>query len=110
MPRASVQIPGPMNGPKWFLVVTIWLLIVFALAGLASGLNKQWTPPGDPTPNLGDREDQCEFLNLTPNSQSGVVLEIQNPWSNAGYLLAGLTILFCSARPLGLAVGIELVV
>jgi hypothetical protein len=48
------------------------------------------------------RKDQCE----SPNYSSAVV-EPQNTWSNFGYLLAGLLILFRGPRLLGAAVGIN---
>jgi hypothetical protein len=95
---------GSMNAAKWRWVLAIWLCTVFGVAALAAALHHPWTPPGEP-PNLGNRLDQCEALNLLPNSQSGIILEVQNTWSNAAYLLVGLLILACSTRPLGLSLG-----
>jgi Ceramidase len=48
------------------------------------------------------RKDQCESPNY-----SSIVVESQNTWSNFGYLLAGLLILFRAPRILGSAVGIN---
>jgi hypothetical protein len=99
------------NGAKWLLVLTIWLLIVFTIAAVVSGVHHQWKPAGDnasdPTKN---RDDQCEALNVVPGTNAGTILEPQNTWSNIGYLLAGLLILFCSYRPMGKAIGLQLVI
>ena len=102
----TVQIPGPINPAKFLLVAVIWLLIVFGFAGVTSGLNKQWTPPN----GTANRGDQCEEISLTPGTSTGTVLEHENTWSNAGYLLAGLLVLFCTCRPLGYYVGAMLCV
>jgi hypothetical protein len=92
-----------MDWGKLFVVFTIWLLVLGVFAGLSIA-TKPWV-----SPVTGDRQDQCEDLNYTnPAKHEGKVFEIQNTWSNAGYLFAGLLILFCSSKPLGLAVGAQL--
>ncbi|MCU1329016.1 MAG: hypothetical protein JWN34_4386 [Bryobacterales bacterium] len=112
MSDQTVQIPGPMaSAAKWLLVVVIWCLVLAAVGGVVLAVHHQWTPSGanatDPTKN---RDDQCEELNVAPGTNAGTVLEVQNTWSNAGYLLAGMLILFCSYRPMGKAVGLQLVI
>jgi hypothetical protein len=113
----SVQIPGVISSAKFLLVSVIWLLIVFAVAGVISAKDYQWMPPHDLLYDgngvlLTDlnRSDQCEQLNFKPGTLAGAVLEPQNTWSNAFYLLAGMLILACTKRPLGYLVGIQLCV
>jgi hypothetical protein len=117
----ALQIPGVINSTKFLLVGAIWLLIVFAVAGVVSGIDHQWTPPHCvlytcPKPPEIDklktppfnRGDQCEKLNFTDDTMAGAVLEPENTWSNAFYLLAGMLVLVCTKRPLGYLVGITL--
>jgi hypothetical protein len=113
----SIQVPGVISSSKFLLFGVIWLLIVFAVAGVISGVNHQWTPPPDllydSTGALKtdlNRSDQCEALNFKPGTLAAAVLEPENTWSNAGYLLAGILILVCTKRPLGYLVGIQLCV
>jgi len=108
----TVQIPGPMNPAKFLLVLVLWLFIVLPFAGVVITLHKQWTPPQDilDLKDHENREDQCEALNYRSGTRAGTVLEPQNTWSNVFYLLAGMTILFCTSRPLGYLVGAMLCV
>jgi hypothetical protein len=111
-----MAVPGPMSWPKLFLGLTIWLLIVFSFGALSLGSHKTWTwnpsppPPGSPV-DL-NRGDQCEKLNyishVDSTSYTAKIFEIQNTWSNAAYLLAGILILLCSRKSLGLALGANL--
>jgi hypothetical protein len=112
----SIAVPGPMSWGKLFLALTTWLLAVFFLGALSLGSHKTWTwnpptpPPGKPV-DL-NREDQCEKLNYVSHvdstSYTAKVFEVQNTWSNAAYLLAGILILLCSRKSLGLALGANL--
>jgi hypothetical protein len=106
----TVQIPGPISWAKFLLVSVLWLLVVFAFAGVTISFHKQWTPPANELKDHGNRADQCESLNFRPGTNAGTVLEPQNTWSNVFYLLAGMTILFCTCRPLGYVVGVQLCV
>jgi hypothetical protein len=113
----ALQVPGVINSTKFLVVGVIWLLIVFAVAGVISGIDHQWMPPHDLLYDSKDvlktdlnRGDQCEALNFKPGTLAGTVLEPENTWSNAGYLLAGMLILVCTKRPLGYLVGIQLCV
>jgi hypothetical protein len=113
----SPQIPGVINLAKFVLVGVIWLLIVFAVAAVISGIGHLWMPPHDLLYDSNNvlktdlnRGDQCEALNFKPGTLAGTVLEPENTWSNAGYLLAGMLILVCTKRPLGYLVGIQLCV
>jgi hypothetical protein len=100
-----MQVPGPLGWGKLGVVLTVWLLVLCLFGGLSLA-TKAWVSPVS-----RDRQDQCEALNYTnPAKNEGKVFEIQNTWSNAGYLLAGILILFCSSKPLGLAVGFQLCV
>jgi hypothetical protein len=69
----------------------IGLIVVFLLA-----IDSTWTVP----PEAQHRQDQCEELHV-----DSLVLEPQNTWSNVGYLLAGLLVLYRSGTLRGAAVG-----
>jgi Ceramidase len=103
--QLTLQVPGPLSGPKFLFVAVIWLLIVFGFAAVTTGVNRQWT-----TGNTNNRSDQCEALNYKGDTMAGTVLEPQNAWSNIFYLLAGMLVLFCTRRPMGYVVGIQLCV
>jgi hypothetical protein len=92
--------PGPVSRAHWRRVLAGWVISVAAIAAFVAALHQRWTPP-----KSGNRPDQCEALHLEPGSGSGTVLEVENTWSNAAYLLAGLLILSCAARPLGWSLG-----
>ena len=103
-----VQIPGTLNFAKFFLFAVIVLMVVLAFAGVTDAVDKQWTPQS--VLSDGNRQDQCEQLNFKTGTMAGTVLEVENTWSNAAYLLAGVLILVCTKRPLGYVVGVQLCV
>ncbi len=85
-----------------FTVGTIISFFVIVFLGLVLGKSVS-TNPG------AQRDDQCEQLATIANSDpKAAVLETQNTWSNFGYLVAGMLILYRSRNLLGAAVGFNL--
>ena len=87
----------------WARVVTVAVIIAFFIViflglALGSSLSKK--------PDAG-RPEQCELLATTTDPHA-TVLEPQNTWSNFGYLIAGLLILYRSRTLLGAVVGLNL--
>src|SRR5260221_1442017 len=86
--------------PRILTVTTIALFFIVAFLGLVLG----------PTPHRNlhpDRDDQCEPL-ATDKDPTAKVLEPQNTWSNWGYLVVGIVILYRSRTLLGAFVGLNL--
>jgi hypothetical protein len=89
----------------WARILTVGTIIsFFVVVFLGLVLSKAVsTNPG------AQRDDQCEQLATIANSDpQAAVLETQNTWSNFGYLVAGMLILYRSRNLLGAAVGLNL--
>jgi hypothetical protein len=87
----------------WARVVTVAVIIAFFIViflGLALGSSVSKKPDAS-------RPEQCELLATTTDPHAAM-LEPQNTWSNFGYLLAGLLVLYRSRTLLGAAVGLNL--
>ena len=82
------------------VVGTIFALffVVFLGLGLGSSLSRNLNP---------GRGEQCEILATTSDPQA-TVLEPQNTWSNLGYLIAGMLVLYRSRNLFGAMVGFNL--
>jgi len=90
-----------MTGLQRILTVTvIAAFFMVAFLGLVLG-------PSLPRNLHPSRDDQCEPL-ATDTDPKAVVLEPQNTWSNWGYLMVGIVILYRSRNLLGAAVGLNL--
>jgi len=115
-PDLQFHVPGPYNLAKLGLVLAVWVLLVgwFAVIFWQSKTQWNYSPDSQRTDKSDlNRGDQCENLNATqtgPNTWSGTVLEPENTWSNAAYLLAGFLILAATKLPLGYLMGAQLVV
>ncbi len=81
------------------------------------GLKKLGMLLTEGVPNVTEsRKEQCEYPRYSGASvqsskaslyYAGAVVEFENTWSNLGYLLGGIVILFSRPRLLGIAVGIN---
>jgi hypothetical protein len=87
----------------WARIVTVGTIIAFFVVAFL-GLVLSRAVSTNPGPQ---RSDQCELLATVADPQA-TVLEPQNTWSNFGYLVAGLFILYRSRTLLGAAVGLNL--
>lgn len=87
----------------WARILTVGTIVAFfVVVFLGLVLSKAVsTNPG------AQRDDQCELL-ATSSDPQAAVLETQNTWSNFGYLVAGMLILYRSRNLLGAAVGLNL--
>jgi hypothetical protein len=87
----------------WARIVTVGTVIAFfVVTFLALVLGKGLST----RPDAG-RPEQCELL-ATNTDPRAAVLEPQNTWSNFGYLVAGMFILYRSRNLLGAVVGLNL--
>lgn len=86
--------------PRIFTVLTIAAFFILAFLGLVltHTLDRNLQPT---------RDDQCEPL-ATDTNPAALVLEPQNTWSNWGYLVVGMVILYRSRTLLGAFVGLNL--
>jgi hypothetical protein len=75
-----------------------FFFVVFLGLGLGSSLSRNLNP---------GRGEQCENLATTSDPQA-TVLEPQNTWSNLGYLIAGMLVLYRSRNLFGAMVGFNL--